>query len=99
MWSEDAGACQFDGGDPSVTANPAPAAKINRGNCGPGFISKGGQCISQATGKAAPPPPKQTNQQKLQIEINKNVEKLNAIVNKCPKGQVWTKGEGCHEDD
>jgi hypothetical protein len=99
VWSEDAGACQFDGGSGPTKRDPSPPQKINRGNCGPGFFLQGGRCINQATGKAAPPAPKQTNQQKLQIEINKNVEKLNAIVNKCPKGQVWTKGEGCHEDD
>ena len=90
-WSEDAGACQFDGGDPAPKTNNA---NINRGNCGPGFISKNGNCVSQANGKATPEP-KLTTQQK----INQGIEILNAIVNKCPKGQVWNQAEGCHEDD
>ena len=94
VWSEDAGACQYDGGGP--VAQPA---KINRGNCGPGFYLKKGNCISQATGQAAPKAPKQPPAVQQQIKINQQLEKLNAIKNKCPKGQVWNKAEGCHEDD
>jgi hypothetical protein len=41
------------------------------------------------------PEPKLTTQQK----INQGIEILNAIVNKCPKGQIWSQAEGCHHDD
>ncbi len=97
-WSEDAGACQYDGGDGTPPKSNANNPNANRGNCGPGFFFKNGQCISQGNGQASTPP-RQTKQQKLQTQINQGIEVLNALVKNCPKGQVWTKEEGCHEDD
>lgn len=90
-WSEDAGRCQYDGG---------PRVKnVERGDCGPGYIAVGKKCVNQATRKADPPAPKVSEKQNLQNKINQNTEQLNALVKKCPKGQVWNQAEGCHEDD
>jgi hypothetical protein len=55
------------------------------GFCGPGYRPQGGTCVK---GYQAPPAntPLSTEQKKA---VNKG----------CPKGQVWNKQEGCHEDD
>ena len=55
------------------------------GFCGPGYRPQGGKCVQ---GYQAPKPntPLSTEQKKA---VNKG----------CPKGQVWSAAEGCHEDD
>lgn len=55
------------------------------GYCGPGYRPQGGKCVP---GYKAPPPnapPSPAQRQGTQKG--------------CPKGQVWSKAEGCHEDD
>jgi hypothetical protein len=55
------------------------------GYCGPGYRPQGGKCVK---GYQAPNPntPLSREQKKA---VNKG----------CPKGQVWSAAEGCHEDD
>lgn len=54
-------------------------------HCGPGFRPQGGKCVPGYKAPSANAP--LTSEQKS--AVNKG----------CPKGQVWSKQEGCHEDD
>ncbi len=53
--------------------------------CGPGYRPQGGKCVHGY--KAPNPSVPLSNQQKKAVKIG------------CPKGQVWSTQEGCHEDD
>ena len=53
--------------------------------CGPGYRPQGGKCVPGYKAPSAGAPP--TREQKK--AVNKG----------CPRGQVWSAQEGCHEDD
>ena len=53
--------------------------------CGPGFHAKGGKCVP---GYRAP-----------KASDGLPTGQKEAVGKGCPKGQVWNKAEGCHEDD
>jgi Bacterial SH3 domain len=55
------------------------------GYCGPGYRPEGGKCVK---GYKAP-----SSNTPLSTAQKKSVKKG------CPKGQVWSAAEGCHEDD
>ncbi|NSL72151.1 hypothetical protein C6Y62_10065 [Hyphomicrobium sulfonivorans] len=57
------------------------------GYCGPGFRPEGGRCV-----QGYKPPPQQA-------KSSLSGEQRKALNKGCPRGQVWSAAEGCHEDD
>ncbi|MDH4981659.1 SH3 domain-containing protein [Hyphomicrobium sp. D-2] len=57
------------------------------GYCGPGFRPEGGKCV-----QGYKPPPQQA-------KSSLSGEQRKALNKGCPRGQVWSAAEGCHEDD
>lgn len=83
---------------PSASKQAKPSSSSKSGSCGSGRIRVEGKCMSRSQAVSFCGPGFRVVGSKC---VHQNdVEKANKpSKTKCPKGQIWSKLEGCHYDD